>query len=84
MPRAYTRTKLVFDLNPRQYALEDVLADLRAAGLGRIAIRPFFVPQTGSLPACSCERRRGSSGVGPVARVALRFRFTYLIAASPR
>ena len=43
---SYTESKLVFDLNPRQYELEDVLADLRAAGLPRVALRPFFVPQT--------------------------------------
>ena len=80
----YTRKKLVFDLNPRQYALEDVLADLRAAGLGRISIRPFFVPQTASLPAMLLRAATALERVGPVARLALRFRFTYLVAASPR
>jgi SAM-dependent methyltransferase len=80
----YTRKKLVFDLNPRQYALEDVLADLRAAGLGRISIRPFLVPQTTSLPAMFLRAATALERVGPVARLALRFRFTYLVAASPR
>src|SRR5580765_1920429 len=47
---AYTERKLVFDLNPRQYRLEDVTADLRAAGLPVITLRPFFVPQTRALP----------------------------------
>jgi SAM-dependent methyltransferase len=78
----YTRKKLVFDLNPRQYALEDVLADLRAAGLERIALRPFFVPQTTSLPGLIRRAATALEGVGPVARLALRFRFTYLVAAS--
>ncbi|MGH3129069.1 MAG: class I SAM-dependent methyltransferase, partial [Gaiellaceae bacterium] len=44
--REYTTTKLVFDLNPRQYRLDDVLADLRSTGFASIALRPFFVPQT--------------------------------------
>ena len=78
----FTEKKLVLDLNPRQYRVEDVRADLRAAGLGRIELRPFFVPQTRALPrpllaaASALERR------GPLARLALRYRFTYLIAAS--
>src|SRR5205809_4882551 len=29
---AYTQKKFVFDLNPRQYGLESVIADLRSAG----------------------------------------------------
>ncbi len=46
----YTRKKLVFDLNPRQYRVEDVLADLRGAGFAQVDLRPFFVPQTVALP----------------------------------
>ena len=46
----YTERKLVFDLNPRQYRLEDVLADLRAAGFAQIDLRPFFSPQRVALP----------------------------------
>lgn len=78
---SYTSRKLVFDLNPRQYAIEEVVEDLRAVGLPRIALRPFFVPQTRALPAplgallCAAERS------GPLARLALRFRFTYVVAA---
>ncbi len=79
---SYTQKKLVFDLNPRQYALDDVLADLRAAGLGTIAVRPFFVPQTTSLPAVLRRAATALERVGPVARVALRFRFTYIVSAS--
>lgn len=78
----YTERKLVFDLNPRQYALEDVLADLRAAGLGSIALRPFFVPQTVSLPAPVASMAKALERSGPLARIALRFRFTYVVAAS--
>jgi hypothetical protein len=79
---AFTEKKLVFDLNPRQYELEDVLADLRAAGLGRVALRPFFVPQTRALPRPAVAVARALERSGPLARLALRFRFTYVIAAS--
>jgi SAM-dependent methyltransferase len=78
----YTERKLVFDLNPRQYRLEDVLEDLRAAGLGRIELRPFFVPQTRALPRPVAALARALERSGPLARLALRARFTYLVAAS--
>jgi len=73
---------LVFDLNPRQYRLDDVLADLRAAGLSRVALRPFFVPQTVTLPRPVATLAKSLERSGPLARLALRFRFTYLVAAS--
>jgi hypothetical protein len=78
----FTEKKLVFDLNPRQYRLEDVLADLRAAGLDSVALRPFFVPQTVSLPAPAVSVAKVLERSGPLAKLALRFRFTYLVAAS--
>jgi SAM-dependent methyltransferase len=78
----FTEKKLVFDLNPRQYRLDDVLADLEAAGLGRVALRPFFVPQTVSLPRPVAAVSRWLERSGPLARLALRLRFTYLVAAS--
>ena len=46
----YTERKFVFDLNPRQYRVEDVSADLRAAGFDQLELRPFFSPQNFSLP----------------------------------
>jgi hypothetical protein len=78
----FTEKKLVFDLNPRQYALEDVLAELRAAGLGTVALRPFFVPQTVALPRSLGAVARALERSGRLARTALRYRFTYLVAAS--
>jgi len=73
----YTTRKLVFDLNPRQFRLADVRADLEAAGLDRLATRPFFVPQTrGSLPGLQLLERSG-----PLGRAILRFRFTLICAA---
>jgi hypothetical protein len=78
----FAERKLVFDLNPRQYALEEVLADLRAAGFARVALRPFFVPQRFALPRPLAAALRAAERTGPVARLALRFRFTYLVSAS--
>lgn len=73
----YTTGKLVFDLNPRQYRLADVRADLEAAGFDRLATRPFFVPQTrGALPGFQLLARSG-----PLARAILRVRFTLICAA---
>jgi SAM-dependent methyltransferase len=78
----FTEKKLVFDLNPRQYALADVVADLRAAGLGNVVLRPFFVPQTVALPRPLGALAKTLERTGPLARLALRYRFTYLVAAS--
>ena len=80
----YTQKKLVFDLNPRQYRLDDVLADLRSVGLTAISLRPFFVPQTVSLPGPVLSAAKALERTGPLARLALRMRFTYLVAASRR
>jgi SAM-dependent methyltransferase len=74
---SYTERKLVFDLNPRQYRLDDVRADLRAAGFDELATRPFFVPQTRALPFLKVLERSG-----PLARLLLRYRFTILCSAS--
>ncbi len=79
---AYTEKKLLFDLNPRQYVVDDVLADLRGAGFGSIELRPFFVPQTVSLPDPVLSAAKALERSGPLARLALRVRFTYLVAAS--
>ena len=77
----YTETKLVFDLNPRQYRLAEIGADLRAAGFDRLAVRPFFVPQTHALPRPVGLGLRAAEHSGPLARLVLRTRFTYLCAA---
>ena len=80
----YTERKLVFDLNPRQFALSDVRADLEAAGFDRLTLRPFFVPQTSRLPRPALRALVALERSGPLARLALRFRFTYLCAAFRR
>jgi SAM-dependent methyltransferase len=77
----YSERKIVFDVNPRQYALADVVADLRAAGLVNVALRPFFVPQTRALPRPLGSALVAAERSGPLARLALRHRFTYVVAA---
>jgi SAM-dependent methyltransferase len=78
---AFTERKLVFDLNPRQYRVDDVLAELRAAGFRRVELRPFFVPQTQRLPRPLVGLLEAAERSGPLARLALRVRFTYVVAA---
>jgi SAM-dependent methyltransferase len=78
----YTRRKVVFDLNSRQYRIEDVLADVRAAGWPHVSMRPFFVPETRALPRPLGAALVAAERSGPLARLALRFRFTYLVAAA--
>ena len=80
----FTERKLVFDLNPRQYCMEDVAADLEAAGFDGLELRPFFSPQNVALPRRVAATLRAAEHVGPLARAALRFRFSYLCAAYRR
>jgi SAM-dependent methyltransferase len=77
----YTETKFVFDLNPRQYRVEDVCADLRAAGFDQLELRPFFSPQHVSLPQSVASALYALERSGPVARFLLTMRFSYLCAA---
>jgi SAM-dependent methyltransferase len=78
----YTQRKLVFDLNPRQYRVDDVAHDLRAAGFVRLELHPFFSPQRVSLPRPVASGLRLLERSGPLARLLLRARFSYLCAAS--
>jgi SAM-dependent methyltransferase len=77
----YTEHKLVFDLNPRQYRVVDIRDDLRAAGFDRLVLRPFFSPQRVSLPGPAAAALRALERSGPLARLLLAFRFSYLCAA---
>ena len=79
----YTEKKLVFDLNPRQYRVDDVRADLATAGFDAFELRPFLVPQTRALPGIA-QRGLVALERTPLARLALRFRFTYVCAARRR
>jgi SAM-dependent methyltransferase len=77
----YTERKFVFDLNPRQYRVDDVRADLRRAGFDQFALRPFFSPQRFALPRPLAVFLRLLERSGPVARLVLSVRFSYLCAA---
>jgi SAM-dependent methyltransferase len=77
----FTERKLVFDLNPRQYPVDTVVAELEEAGFGRVVLRPFFVPQTRRLPGPAVALAKAAERTGPLGRLALRARFTYLVAA---
>jgi SAM-dependent methyltransferase len=77
----YTERKLVFDLNPRQYRVEDVRGDLVAAGFDGLALRPFFAPQRVPLLRPLAAALQGIERSGPLARLLLSFRFSYLCAA---
>lgn len=79
---AFTTKKVVFDLNPRQYRVRDVVTDLEAAGLGDVALRPFFSPQNVALPGPLAAALRAAEGVDALARALLRMRFSYVCAAS--
>ena len=77
----YTERKFVFDLNPRQYGVEDVRSDLRVAGFDRLELRPFFSPQRFSLPRPVASVLYALERSGPLARLLLTVRFSYLCAA---
>jgi SAM-dependent methyltransferase len=79
---SYTTKKLVFDLNPRQYRIEEVRVDLAAAGFDTVGLRPFFSPQRVALPEPVAAALRAAERSGPLARLALRYRFSYMVAAS--
>ncbi|MDX6516130.1 MAG: Methionine biosynthesis protein MetW [Gaiellaceae bacterium] len=78
---AFTERKLVFDLNPRQFPLRTIRAELAAAGFTQLALRPFLVPQNVALPGL-LRRLAIAAEPTPLAALALRFRFTYVLAAS--
>lgn len=78
----FTNKKLLFDLDPRRFRLDDVRTELELAGFDRLDLRPFFVPQSVALPGPLLALLLAAEHVGPVARALLRFRFTYVCAAS--
>ena len=78
---SFTERKLVFDLNPRQYRPDAVVAELRASGFRHVELRPFFVPQTRRLPGPAVALLKALERTGPLARLPLRMRFTYVVAA---
>ena len=79
----YTRTKLVFDFDPRAQSRATIEADLRAAGFSDIVMRPFFLPQQVAVPAPLRALLLALERSGPLARAALRVRGIWFCAATP-
>jgi len=77
----YTERKFVFDLNPRQYAVDDVRADLRLAGFDQFGLHPFFSPQRFALPHPLVVALHTLERSGPLASLLLAVRFSYLCVA---
>jgi len=79
----YTRTKFVFDFDPRVYPRPEIERDLRAGGLEVAELRPFFLPQRVAVPAPARGALTVLERTGPLARAALRFRGIWFCAAAP-
>jgi SAM-dependent methyltransferase len=79
--REYTRTKLVFDFDPRASSSADVLGDVREAGWERVQIRPFLMPQRARLPRL-LQALLWAVEPLPAARSLTKIRFPILVSAS--
>jgi SAM-dependent methyltransferase len=79
--RGFTRSKLVFDFDPRAYSTDELLADVRAAGWQRIELRPFLMPQRATLPR-AVQAALWLVEPMPGARLLTRVRFPLLVSAS--
>jgi SAM-dependent methyltransferase len=79
--RGYTRSTLIFDFDPRAYAADEVVADVRAAGWERIELRPFLMPQRAVLPR-PVQAALWALEPLPGARLLTRVRFPLLVTAS--
>lgn len=77
----YTERKFVFDLNPRQYRVDHVTGDLRTAGFDEVTLRPFFASQNHALPQPLERALYALERSGPLARLLLAVRFSYLCVA---
>ena len=80
---AYTRTKLVFDFNPRAQSWVEIERELLGAGFRQIERRPFFLPQLHAVPAPARAALTALERTGPLARAALRVRGIWFCAAAP-
>jgi SAM-dependent methyltransferase len=78
--RTYTQGTLIFDFDPRAYAPDEVLGDLRAAGWRTRTVRPFLMPQRAALPSL-LQRALCALEPLPGARVLTRVRFPLLVSA---
>ncbi len=78
----YTRTKFVFDFDPRVYDHAELDRDLRAGGFTTIELQPFFLPQRVAVPAPIRAALTALEHAGPLARAALHVRGIWFCSAS--
>jgi ubiquinone/menaquinone biosynthesis C-methylase UbiE len=79
--RVYTRSKLVFDFDPRAYRPDEVLRDLRDAGWERVEVRPFLTPQRARVPR-PLQALLWAVEPLPGSRALTKIRFPLLVSAS--
>ena len=79
----YTRTKLVFDFNPRAQSWAEIERELLEAGFGQIVRQPFFLPQLHTVPGPVRTALTALERTGPLARAALRVRGIWFCSAVP-
>jgi SAM-dependent methyltransferase len=78
----YTRTKFVFDFNPRTQRRSEIEADLAGAGFTATVFQPFLLPQLVAPPAPLRASLLGLEQVPALAALALRVRGIWICAAS--
>jgi SAM-dependent methyltransferase len=79
--RGYTRSKLVFDFDPRAVEAAALVEDVLAAGWTHIELRPFLTPQRARLPRPVQSVLHALEPV-PGARLVTRVRFPLYVSAS--
>jgi SAM-dependent methyltransferase len=79
----YTRTRFVFDFEPRVFDRRELGADLRASGFERVEFRPFFLPQRVAVPGAARTLLTALERSGPLAQAALHVRGVLFCAATP-
>ena len=79
----FTRTKFVFDFDPRRHDRGEIERDLRASGFAEVTMRPWFLPLQVKVPGVARAALRGLEHTGPLARAALHVRGIWFVAATP-
>ena len=79
----YTRTKFVFDFDPRRYDRAELERYLLASGFSQLVLQPFFLPQQFAVPGPVRAALLGLERTGPLARAALHVRGIVFCAATP-
>jgi SAM-dependent methyltransferase len=78
----YVRRKLVFDVRPAAYDVDEIVRELHAAGFSNVRLRPFFAPQKRRLPRRAGAAVAALERTGPLASLVARRYGRLLCAAS--